>query len=142
MSGLVFQTHALEVKNMGGGFPTKTFIREVEVESGDALVPKTEKKKVRQRMISTKRVPGSDYVIFNCPVPKCGKRNKKSVYEAKGRTQDGRLVFKCHSCRNEIEVQRPFSHIPDEKKTSVVIPNSQGMMPGTILGADGKPLRR
>jgi transcription elongation factor Elf1 len=135
MPGLVFQTTAVKVINNGGGYPTKTITQEIEIG------PLKEKKKIRRRMISAKRVKGSDYIVFNCP--RCNKRNKKCVYDAKGQTEDGRLSFKCHSCYSEVEVQRPMSQISQPIPEPIHSPfvNKAGLKPGTILGPDGRPAR-
>lgn len=51
----------------------------------------------------------TDYVIFNCPDPKCGKRNKQSMYEALYVPENNeRLPFRCKRCGNIIEV-RPIT---------------------------------
>jgi hypothetical protein len=125
MPVIVLQTNAIKVVNREGGYPTKTF-REESV-GGRPL---------KRRMVSTIRAKGTDYVVFVCPAPSCGKRNKRSVYEAKGQTDDGRLSFKCngYGCGREIEVQRPIQdiHIPQ--------PMIQGseIKPGILYGANGR----
>ena len=131
MPVIIFQTNALKIDNMGGGYPTKELKDEVFI---SALEPK---KIIRRRVIATKRQPGSDYVVFNCQGPDCGKRNRQSVYAAKGQTKDGRLSFKCNGCRREHEVQRP---IANEKDTMITIPKPERLMPGTLLGPDGRPI--
>jgi transcription elongation factor Elf1 len=135
MPGLVFQANAIKVVNNGGGYPTKTIMQEIEVG------PLKTKKKIRRRMISAKKVKGSDYIVFNCP--RCGKRNKSCIYNAKGQTEDGRLSFKCNGCYSEVEVQRPMSQIsrPENTIEKPTVLNPAGLRPGTILGPDGKPVR-
>lgn len=133
MPGLIFQTNAEKIVNKGGGYPTKTFRQEIIL--NDVL--KT-KKTILRHVISTKRNPGSDYVVFTCPAPDCGQRNRRSVYEAKGQTKDGRLSFKCHKCYREIEVQRPMSLVTE----TIKIPQPQEIRPGTLLGPNGLPIGR
>jgi hypothetical protein len=136
MPGIILQTNAVDVVNKGGGFPTKTFRKEIFVG------PLKRKRVVSQKMVSTKKMPGTDYVVFNCPAPGCGQRNKKSVYEAKAQTADGRLSFKCSHCYREIEVQRPMSQLLSEKdkpqtSSRIVNPGNSGL----LVGSDGKPIR-
>ena len=132
MPGIIFQTNAVKVVNKGGGYPTKTFKEEI------SLGPLDPKKVIHRHMISTKKEKGTEYVVFHCPAPDCHKRNRRSVYEAKAQTQDGRLSFKCNKCYREIEVQRPMSQI--EKPVPVPIPDARGFRPGTLLGPNGRPI--
>jgi hypothetical protein len=132
MTGIVFQTNAEKIVNRGGGYPTKTV--RTEISGVQSLVSR--RKFIKQRMISTVKAKGSDYVVFTCPAPDCKRRNKKSVYEAKAQTKDGRLSFKCIGCYREIEVQRPIAHI--ESPTPVTSP--EGFRPGTLFGPNGRPI--
>ena len=52
---------------------------------------------------------GTDYVTFECPHPKCGRRQKQSMYEMENYhiPEADRIPFKCKFCRNIIEVARP-----------------------------------
>jgi len=78
---------------------------------------------------------GTDYVVFKCPAPRCGKRNKRPVYEAKAQTKDGRLSFKCNGCYREIEVQRPIQNI------QIPEPMIEGQIrPGTLFDPNGRPI--
>jgi hypothetical protein len=131
MNGIVLQTNAVKVVNREGGYPTKTFREEIKT-----TVPMPKPITIKKRMISTVKAKGTDYVIFVCPAPSCGKRNKRSVYEAKAQTQDGRLSFKCNGCYREIEVQRPMQdiHIPEP------MIHDRGIRPGTLFGPNGKPI--
>jgi hypothetical protein len=133
MTGIVLQTNAVKVENHGGGYPTKMIHEEIDAGMGI-------KKKITRRMISTKKIQGTDYVVFICPAPDCGKRNRKSVYEAKASTGDGRLSFKCHACRREVEVQKPMGQMLTVKQEEKP-PTAPQFKPGTILGPDGLPAR-
>jgi hypothetical protein len=97
MSGVILRGEALKLVNRPGGYVTKTVVEEHE----DAL---GKKKKTHKHMISREKVRGSDYVVFNCPG--CNKRNKRCIYEAKGRAGNS-LSFKCNQCYREIEVAPP-----------------------------------
>ena len=114
MSGIVIQTKALKVTNSGGGSPSKTF----NIGRGQRTTQTWPKQK------------GTDYVIFNCPG--CGKRNKHSMYEVKGKAGD-MLSFRCHGCYNTIDVEPP-------KATKIILdPNSPALKSG-IVGPDGRPV--
>ena len=110
MPGIILQCTALKIVNKGGGHVTKTVVEEKENKLGIKL-------RTHRHFRSNKKMPGSDYVVFECPG--CGTRNKRSIYDVKGRAGDS-LSFVCHGCYKEIEVSRP--------KTS------------SILGPDGKSL--
>ena len=133
MPGIVLQTNAVKVVNKGGGFPTKMFREEVQTGIN-------RKHTFTRRMVSTIKNPGTDYVVFVCPAPDCGSRNRKSVYEAKGQTKDGRLSFKCHKCYREVEVQKPMDHILSAQRTLEAVKKSPTFRPGTILSPDGRPI--
>ncbi len=135
MPGIVLQTNAIDVVNKGGGYPTKTFYETVET----GILRK--KIKFSRHMESTEHLPGSDYVVFKCPAPDCGQRNKQSVYRAKGQTKDGRLSLICNKCRREIEVQRPMGQV---LKIEAPPKHEAGrpVAPGIILGPNGLPIRR
>lgn len=51
----------------------------------------------------------SDYVTFICPLPRCGHRNKQSMYEAEGYlpSQASWIPFRCTMCRTIVEVTPP-----------------------------------
>jgi hypothetical protein len=98
MSGIILSCKADKIVNSGlGGYQTKTVIDETI---------NTQGKKIRthKHMQTRERVKGSDYIVFTCPG--CFQRNKKSIYDAKGRAGNS-LSFKCHSCYREVEVSRP-----------------------------------
>lgn len=136
MPGIILQTNAVKIVNRGGGFPTKMFREEIEF--GILRI----KKKITRRMVSTKHLPGTDYVVFVCPAPDCGNRNRRSVYEAKAQTKDGRLSFKCNRCYREIEVQRPMSNILSAKPQPQAAPAAgPPVRPGVILGLNGLPMK-
>lgn len=134
MPGIILQTNAIEVVNKGGGFPTKTFYEEIETGFLRG------KKKIARHMESAKKLPGTDYIVFKCPAPDCGQRNKQSAYRTKGQTKDGRLSFICNKCRREIEVQRPMGQV-----LKIAVPPrteaQRPVAPGVILGANGLPMR-
>lgn len=49
------------------------------------------------------RGPGtSDYTVFQCPG--CSRRNKQSLYEARYKTPEMRIGFKCKGCGAIVEV--------------------------------------
>jgi hypothetical protein len=132
MPGIVFQANAEKIVNRPGGYPTTTVRKELD--GIQSLVSR--KKVIKHRMVSIVRAKGSDYVVFTCPAPDCKRRNKKSVYEAKAQTGDGRLSFKCVGCYREIEVQRPIANI--ESPSPVTSP--EGFRPGTLFGPNGRPI--
>lgn len=89
MSEIILQTMAIKITNRGGGTMRRIDRKE-----------QTAKEKVDT---------GTDYVVFNCPHPKCGKRNKQSMYEManyKPANEDV-IPFKCKICRRTVEVARP-----------------------------------
>jgi predicted RNA-binding Zn-ribbon protein involved in translation (DUF1610 family) len=88
MSGIILQTRAIGVVNKGGGRKCKT-----ERLGGGRYVTFTSKK-----------LPGSDYVIFNCPA--CGARNRRTVREAKPIDKD-HLGYRCNRCCQLVEVGQP-----------------------------------
>ena len=51
----------------------------------------------------------TDYVVFNCPDPRCGQRNKQSLYEAQNYlpSDENWIPFKCKKCGTTVEVQPP-----------------------------------
>ena len=110
MPGIILQGTALKVVNKGGGFPTKTVVDITKDELGA-------EHRSHRHLQSRNRIKGSDYVIFMCPG--CGKRNKQSVYQMKGRAGQS-LSFKCNKCCREIELTPP-------RKIN-------------LFGADGKPI--
>jgi len=97
MPGVILQATALKVVNKGGGYVTKTVVEETEDKLG-------RKSRSHKHLRSRERAKGSDYIVFNCPG--CGTRNKRSIYDVKGRAGDS-LSFTCHGCYKEIEVARP-----------------------------------
>lgn len=110
MSELVVQTRAIEVKRAPGGRKTK-------------LIEKTVGKLGIMRKYETRKVSGSDYVIFNCP--KCGQRNKSVVYEAldsfkEDEKSEAILTFVCkgRGCFQAVEVLPPAKH----EKSRIIIP--------------------
>ena len=132
MTGIILQTNAVKIDNRGGGFPTKMLRQEIDLPG-----PLPRKKTITRRMVSAKRLPGSDYVVFNCPAPGCGKRNRRSIYEAKGQTKDNRLSFKCNKCYREVEVQKPLGHILSSGVSTAAASQSSGL----ILDPAGRPVR-
>jgi hypothetical protein len=73
------------------------------------LVLTTVALKVKNKGDATRK--GSDYVTFICPNPKCGHRNKQSMYETQNYvpSQESWLPFKCTMCRTIVEVTPPAS---------------------------------
>jgi len=132
MPGIIFQTQAIKVVNSGGGYKERT-IRKVHK---DALGRETVEK-IHQR--SAKRQTGTDYVVFKCPAPGCGKRNKKSMYEAKAITGEA-VSFICYACRREIEVDRPKPKI--QVASDIVVPEVEKPKHVGLLGPDGRPIQR
>lgn len=62
---------------------------------------------------------GTDYVVFNCPLPKCGKRNKQSLYDSLY-SGGGATAFKCNGgCGTTTEVVLPVS---DRRSPLIVSP--------------------
>jgi len=119
---LTLLTHAIKIRNSGGGYPTKTVKEQISIPGARKIYSKT-------KMISKKRETGSDYTIFNCPL--CNKRNSACVYAAKEKSQDGRLVFRCNGCYSDVAVQRPIGDIKQDSEAR----------PPVLLGPDGKQIR-
>jgi hypothetical protein len=95
MSEIILRTTALKIVNKGGG----TMRRWVPVEDDPSKLRAMEKKDT-----------GTDYIVFVCPSPKCGHRNRQSMYEAENYHTPGedRIPFRCRICRRLIEVTRPY----------------------------------
>lgn len=91
---LVLATTALKITNHGGGTMYRT-VPSVSRVNGKDVLAKTDR--------------GSDYVTFVCPHPRCGRRQKHSMYDAEPYSlpEADRTPFKCRFCRNIIEVARP-----------------------------------
>jgi DNA-directed RNA polymerase subunit M/transcription elongation factor TFIIS len=126
MPGIVVRGKALKIVNKGGGRVTKTVVNKV-------VNPVTNKEeRSHQHMVSRERVPGSDYVVFNCP--SCGQRNKRCLYEMKGRAGMS-LSFKCHRCYNEVEVA------PPDKPNTIIMGTADPMIQRSpLVGPDGRAL--
>jgi hypothetical protein len=111
MSAIVLQTTAIKVTNKGGGIK-QTVDKSNNVFWSDDT--------------------GSDYVTFVCPHPKCGHRNKQSMYEAENYHDpaNDRIPFKCRKCRSVIEVTRPASVRP-----LIIVPGAEvrRSQPGGII---------
>jgi predicted RNA-binding Zn-ribbon protein involved in translation (DUF1610 family) len=99
MSGVILQGKSLKIVNKGGGFATKTVVQTEKDELG-------KERTFHRHYQSSKRLAGSDYVVFNCPG--CGKRNKRSMYDAKASAGTA-ISFNCNGCLREIEVAAPVS---------------------------------
>ena len=125
MPGIILSTQCERLVNKGGGYPTKTVTEEVKDPFG-------RKHKYHKHYEARKKLPGTDYVIFNCPG--CGKRNKRSAYEVKG-SVGNMLSFKCNGCRREIEVARTTAPVPN----IIVAPTAPAPLTG-ILDARGRPI--
>ena len=116
MSELVLQTRALEIENKGGGKFRKIVREEVKDPFG--------RKGYRMRE-NTYKAAGSDYAVWNCP--RCGKRNRQSMYQACGPVGDT-VLFRCNStgCRQQCEVARPRPAIIvpgiDHKPAALILP--------------------
>lgn len=91
MSEIILRVTATKIVNKGGGV-----MRRIDRKKGEAQ-EKTDR--------------GSDYVVFNCPHPKCGHRNKQSMYEADAYVpaNTAAIPFRCRMCRRLIEVDPPTS---------------------------------
>lgn len=89
MSGIVLQAKAIKIINKGGGVQWRIDRKE--------------------SLVRGKPDTGSDYVVFICPKPGCGHRNKQSMYESESYhdVANDRIPFKCKMCRTTIEVTRP-----------------------------------
>jgi hypothetical protein len=131
MSGITLRTQAIKVTNKGGGHKTSTVVEETKTELGKVIR--------KHKHYETKdRVPGTDYVTFKCPG--CGKRNKQSMYELKGKMEDD-LVFQCNGCLRDILVARPTEAIK-----LITVPDA-GMVDGRgnihahgLVGPNGRPV--
>jgi hypothetical protein len=117
MSGIILQGKALKIVNKGGGRKQRT-----ENLGGG-----------RRRSLIGPKEKGTDYVVFNCPAPDCGARNKRSVYETKGRAGNA-LSFKCNRCLREIEVLAPI------KPVMIVSGTADARFNPGLVGPDGRPL--
>jgi hypothetical protein len=126
MSGVILRGQALKVVNKGGGFTTRTVKDEVE----DPITGK--KTKVHKHQVSRSKLPGSDYIVFNCPA--CGQRNKRCAYEVKGRAGNA-LSFKCNKCYREIEVAPPL-----KPNTIIMGTEPAARASSSLVGPDGRPL--
>ena len=129
MSGIILRTNALKIVRGKGGFPTRT---RYETRKNDLGVE--ERIKIHEEY--QKRVPGTDYVVFNCPWDGCRARNKQSMYQAKGVVGD-LISFRCNRCRREIEVSRPI-----EKPKSIIIPTIDAPKHVGLFGPDNRPIVR
>lgn len=114
MTGIILQVKAIRIDNAGGGQKCKT----VNLGGG------------ARRMEFGPKSSGTDYIIFRCPG--CGGRNKRSIYDVKGKAGDS-LSFKCNKCLREIEVSKPT-----ESKLILDL-NSPALKSG-LVGPDGKPI--
>jgi hypothetical protein len=133
MSGIILKTTAIKIVNKGGGFKTKMKKDVVKDAMGHEHT-------YTHQVISANRIKGTDYVVFNCPAPGCGKRNKKSMYEAKAVTKDKELSFICYNCRREIEVAKPK---PKPAAVDLITsPDIQAPKYSGLLGPDGRPIHR
>lgn len=115
MSGVILRGKALKIVNKGGGRKCTT-----EKLGGG-----------RRRIKLGDKQKGTDYIVFNCPG--CGKRNKQSAYQCKGRAGNS-LSFKCNGCLREIEVEAPIP-VP----ALIIGANAPGVG-SALLGPDGRPL--
>jgi|GEM_PF-1808636 hypothetical protein len=134
MPGVILRTTAVKVVNKGGGHKTKTVREPLPDPDGELAKEAVKlglrlKKSIKRYLRSNQRVPGTDYVVFECPG--CGARNKRSMYDVKGATTDGQVSFKCNRCYREIEVAKPIDLIPP-----MVKPDS----PGGLVGPHGQAL--
>jgi hypothetical protein len=88
MTGIILQTRAIKIENRGPCLVSK------EINLGNGW----------HKNLPPEKHTGTDYIVFNCP--KCGRRNKQSMYDSKGAAGDS-VSFKCKMCRIEVEVARP-----------------------------------
>ena len=123
MTGVILQGQALKVVNRGGGYITKTEVREEKLPGGKVV-------RSHKHLQSGEKAKGSDYIVFKCPG--CGARNKRCAYEVKG-SAGSALSFKCNKCYREIEVAPPR---PDK----VIITGSEVLGQSSLLGPDGRPI--
>jgi predicted RNA-binding Zn-ribbon protein involved in translation (DUF1610 family) len=121
MPGIVLQTRAIEIQNHGGGF--KQFTRVETFKHGFI------EKRRHVHKVSKERQPGSDYVVFCCP--DCGKRNRQSMYQVKGKAGES-LSFKCNGCRREVEVSKP--------QEAIIVPGINIPEHTGLYGPNDKPL--
>lgn len=72
---------------------------------------------------------GTDYIVFNCPNERCGKRQKTALYLAEYKTPENRCGFKCKFCGVMAELSLPVS---DRKIPLIISPgeynNNQSML--------------
>lgn len=134
MPGIILRTTALKIVNKGGGYKTRMAKDIVKNAMGREMV-------YRHQEVTKERQKGTDYIVFNCPGPDCGKRNKKSMYEAKALTASGELSFKCYSCHREIEVARPKPML-DEKAKAIIVPDIQKPTFSGLYGPNNQPIQR
>jgi hypothetical protein len=114
MSGIILQGKAIKVVNKGGGCKCTT----ENIGGG------------KRQIVMGPKTKGTDYVVFNCPG--CNARNKRSVYDCKGRAGNS-LSFKCNRCLREIEVSAPTT-------TNIILdPNSSAQSSG-LVGPNGGPI--
>ena len=132
MPGIILRTTAIKVVNKGGGFKTRMRKEIVKDAMGREMI-------YTHQEVTKERQKGTDYVVFNCPAPGCGKRNKKSLYEAKAMTASKDLSFVCYHCRREIEVSRPM---PDMDIIRIVAPELEKPKHIGLYGPDNRPLNR
>ena len=88
MPGIVLQTNAEKIVNREGGYPTKTFREKIEAGPLRSKV-------IKKRMVSTIKAKGTDYVVFQCPA--CGKRNRRSMYDAKWSVDNNICYFNTYT---------------------------------------------
>ncbi len=90
MSRLILRVTADAVVNKGGGIK-------------DRKIRDLPDNKIK---FQRKKDTGSDYVVFHCP--RCGKRQKRCVWDCKYTTDSGELIFGCNQgCDIDIEVAHP-----------------------------------
>ena len=129
MSELLIKTEAIKLVNKGGGYKLKTVTENFKDAYGKEMSR-------HHHEISEKKEKGSDYVVFNCPWPDCGKRNRQTVFMAKQITEEKNLTFRCWSCRREIEVMKP-KEIP-----TIVVPTMERNEFRSLYGPNNKPIRK
>ncbi len=88
---IVLQTRALKAINKGG------FDRTTTTRRGRSIYQHTVK------------AVSKGYVVFNCPG--CGRRNKRPVAAAE-RSNKEMIAFRCHGCRNTVEIFGPMDEGP------------------------------
>lgn len=115
MSGVILQGQALKIVNKGGGRKCRT------ENLGGGL----------RRMLIGDRQKGTDYIVFNCPG--CGKRNKQSAYQVRGRAGSS-LSLRCSGCYREIELA------PPKAVNTLIVSAAAPGIPSALLGPTGQPV--